>query len=341
MSIPAKTVPPPVLRGSSAIKAQSTIGTATTSDSLERSGREDARSSSGQETMVQNSDATQVDDEARVPQRTVRVVWPPTSEVSVNMTEISAVAKNESVKTASPEAVSPTTGDKDGPLRLPERTIEPIPTSEVSAELMEISALAKSESVKATDLEADFPTTSDKGSALQQPERTIKPLRTTPLAFLVFLALGLPAASVLAWLVMKSSGARGEQITRKYLELKVAKKSKYNNKRQPEVLDDQRDPDWIYKSLSDQIPTAKTSLRRSANGFIEPVPLDPEAIEATLRSFALRHRVAPGYIGRAAALPDSKAGYEWPKLVPGKTARIKESYGLDDGRLRGAFRNYS
>ena len=211
-------------RGSSAIKAQSEIiGTATTSNSLERSGGEDARSSSSQETMVQNSDATQVDDEARVPQRTVRVVWPPTSEVSTKVTEISAVAKNESVKASTPEADSPTTSDKNGPLQLPERSIDPIPTFEVSTEVTEISALAKSQSVKTADPEADPPATSDKESALQQPERTIKPLRNTPLALVVFLSLGLPAASVLAWLVMTADGARREQIAQKYLELNATK----------------------------------------------------------------------------------------------------------------------
>ena len=76
ISVPSKIGSPAVPRGSSAIKAQSAIiGTATTGDFSSGAG-EDARSSSSQETMVQNSDATQVDDEARVSQRTVRVVWP-------------------------------------------------------------------------------------------------------------------------------------------------------------------------------------------------------------------------------------------------------------------------
>jgi hypothetical protein len=101
-------------------------------------------------------------------------MWPiPTSEVSTKVTEISAVAKNESVKASTSEADSPTTSDKNGPLQLPERSIEPIPTFEVSTEVTEISALAKSQSVKTADLEADPPTTSDKESPLQQPERTI------------------------------------------------------------------------------------------------------------------------------------------------------------------------
>jgi hypothetical protein len=297
--------------------------------------------------MVQHSDATQDDDEARVPQRTVRVVWPiPTSEVSTKVTEISAVAENESVKASGPEPDTPTTGDKNGPLQLPERAIEPIPTSGVSTEVAEISALAKSESVKTADPEADPPTTSGQESPLQPPERTIKPLRTTPLAFLVFLALGFPVASVLAWLVMKSDGARGEQIARKHLELNAAKNRKYNNKHQPDVLDDQRDH-WIDKLLSDQILSAKTSLRSSANASVEPVPLGSEAIEAALRQFALRRRVAPGYIGRGGPLPGSKGEYEWPKLVPWKTARTEESYGrtmVGSGALRigpaSAFRNY-
>jgi hypothetical protein len=131
ISIPSKTVPPAVPRGSSAIKAQSAIiGTATTSDSLERSGGEDARSSSSQEIMVQNSDATQVDDEARGPPRTVRVVWPiPTSEVSTKVTEISAVAKNESVKASTPEADSPTTSDKNGPSSCLKDRLNPSPHS--------------------------------------------------------------------------------------------------------------------------------------------------------------------------------------------------------------------
>ena len=116
---------------------------------------------------------------------------------------------------------------------------------------------------------------------------------------------------------------------------------KYNNKRQPDALDDQRDPDCIDKSLSDQIQPAKTSLRHSANAFVEPVPLDPEAIEAALRQFALRHRVAPGYIGRGGPLPGSKGEFEWPKLVPGKTARIKENYGLPNGRLNGRFPDWA
>jgi hypothetical protein len=336
ISIPSKIGSPAVPRGYSAIKAQSAIiGTATTSDSLERSGREDARSSSSQETMVQNSDATQVGDDARVPQRTVRVMWPiPTSEVSTKVTEISAVAKNESVKASTPEADSPTTSDKNGPLQLPERSIEPIPTFEVSTEVTEISALAKSQSVKTADLEAGPPTTSDKESPLQPPERTIKPLSNTPLALVVFLSLGLPAASVLAWLVMTADGARREQIAQKHLELNATKNWKYNNKRQPDVLDDQRDH-WIDKLLSDQILSAKTSLRSSANAFVEPVTLGPEAIEAALRQFALRRRVASGHIGRGAPLPGSKGEYEWPKLVPGKTARTKENYGL---AIRGAFR---
>jgi hypothetical protein len=262
-------------------------------------------------------------------------VWPiPTSEVSTKVTEISAVAKNESVKASTPEADSPTTSDKNGPLQLPERSIEPIPTFEVSTEVTEISALARSQSVKTADLEADPPTTSDKESALQQPERTIKPLRNTPLALVVFLSLGLPAASVLAWLVMTADGARGEQIAQKHLELNATKNWKYNNKRQPDVLDDQRDH-WIDKLLSDQILSAKTSLRSSANAFVEPVTLGPEAIEAALRQFALRRRVASGHIGRGSPLPGSKGEYEWPKLVPGKTARTKENYGL---AIRGAFR---
>ena len=337
ISIPSKTVPPAVPLGSSANKAHSaTIGTASPRESLERSEGEDTRSSSSQETMVQNSDATQVDDEARVPQRTVRVVWPPTSEVSANMT----VAKNESVKTASSEADSPTTGDKDGPLQLPERAIEPIPASEVSTKVMEISALAKSESVKATRPEADPPTPSEQERPLEPPERTIKPLRNTPLAFLVFLALGLPAASVLAWLVMTADGTRGEQIAQKRLDLNAAKNWRYNSKHQPDFLDDQCDH-WIDKLLSDQVQSAKTSLRFSTNESAEPVPSGPEAIEAALRQFALRRRVVPGHIGRGGPLPGAKGEYEWSKLVPGKTARTKENYGLADVRLRGAFRNYS
>ena len=151
---------------------------------------------------------------------------------------------------------------------------------------------------------------------------------------MVFLSLGLPAASVLAWLVMTADGARREQIAQKYLELNATKKWKYNSKRQPDVLDDQRDH-WIDKLLSDQMLSAKTSLRSSANAFVEPVTLGPEAIEAALRQFALRRRVASGHIGSGGPLPGGKGKYEWPKLVPGKTARTKESYGLDDGRLKG------
>jgi hypothetical protein len=63
--------------------------------------------------------------------------------------------------------------------------------------------------------------------------------------------------------------------------------------------------------------------------------LGPEAIEAALRQFALRRRVASGHSGSGAPLPGSKGEYEWPKLVPGKTARTKENYGL---AIRGAFR---
>jgi hypothetical protein len=99
----------------------------------------------------------------------------------------------------------------------------------------------------------------------------------------VFLSLGLPAASVLARLVMTADGARREQIAQKHLELNATKNWKYNNKRQPDVLDDQRDH-WIDKLLSDQILSAKTSLRSSANAFVEPVTLGSEAIEAALRA---------------------------------------------------------
>ncbi len=130
--------------------------------------------------------------------------------------------------------------------------------------MTEISALPKSESVKTAGPEADPPTTSDKESPLQQPERMIKPLGTTPLALLFFLSLGLPAASVFAWLVMKADGARGEQIARKHLDLYAAKNLKYSNKHQPDVLDDQRDPDWIDKLLRDQIQSAKTSFGECA-----------------------------------------------------------------------------
>ncbi len=57
---------------------------------------------------------------------------------------------------------------------------------------------------------------------------------------------------------------RGEQIARKHLDLNAAKNLKYSNKRQPDVLDDQREPDWIDKLLSDQIQSAKTSFGECA-----------------------------------------------------------------------------
>jgi hypothetical protein len=151
----------------------------------------------------------------------------------------------------------------------------------------------------------------------------------------VFLSLGLPAASVLAWLVMTADGARGEQIAQKHLELNATKNWKYNNKRQPDVLDDQRDH-WIDKLLSDQILSAKTSLRSSANAFVEPVTLGSEAIEAALR--ASSRCAAESLRDISAAAPRFRAAkgeYECPKLVPGKTARTKENYGL---AIRGAFR---
>ena len=243
---------------------------------------------------MQNSNTTQGDDEARGPQRTVRVVWPiPTTEVSTEVTEISAPAKNESVKTAGAEADTRTISEKEGHLHLPERAIEPIPTPEVreateigalvkgesiktagpaadppttdgkenpfqlaesippyevSTDIMEISALAKSERSKTTGPEADPATTGDKESPVQPPEQTIKPLRTMPLALLIFLSFGLPAASVLAWVVMKADGARGEQIVRRYLDLNEAKNVIHNNKR--------LEPDWIEKLL-EQIQSAK------------------------------------------------------------------------------------
>jgi hypothetical protein len=172
--------------------------------------------------MVAQSVPAQVDDEAHKPERTAHVVWPiPTSKVSTNVGEVSAV--DQSVKTADPEADAQATGNKDDALQLPATKL--ISTSEASTVVKQISAHAEGESVKTADPQTDSSTTSGTESLPQKPERAIR-LFTTPWALVVSLLLGLPAASVLAWLVMKEEDAGGKQITRKRLDLAASRRQR-------------------------------------------------------------------------------------------------------------------
>ena len=91
-------------------------------------------------------------------------------------------------------------------------------------EATETSIFAKNETEKLIRAETEARTTDDT-SSVQLRERIAKSPRVPPLAVFLFLSLGLPGVSILAWLVIKADTARGERLV--------------------DRLDEQSQADWI------------------------------------------------------------------------------------------------
>ncbi len=210
-----------------------------------------------------------------------------------------------------------------GPPR-PVRVVWPIPISVVSPEVTE--TVAKNESVKHASSEAGPPMAGDTASDAVKPrERTTESLRIMPLTVFLFLSLGLPGASVIAWLVIRSDTARSEQ---RSLDLNETNDLSYDIKRLPALLDDQREPDWVENFHTERIQSPRMSLP-PANALVARVPPSAEAIEAALRELALQHRSVLRYAFEGRTVPGSKREYEWaPRLLRGKTAAAQVSSGL-------------
>jgi hypothetical protein len=203
-----------------------------------------------------------------------------------------AMVRNSDASEVDDQAVEP---------RPPIRIVWPVPVPEVPSELAETSAFAKNETVSLVRAEAEARTTDDT-STVQPRERTTESSRATPLVLFLFLSLGLPGASILAWLVIKADTARGEQLVRNHLPLKRTGHLGYNNKRHVDRLDDQRDADWI----DDFLANWRQSLTTQNSEFApaRQVQPSPEAIEAVLRDKpTLRHRLALGCDFNGYALP--------------------------------------
>jgi hypothetical protein len=88
----------------------------------------------------------------------------------------------------------------------------------------ETSIFAKNETERLIRAEAEARTTDDI-SSVQLRERIAESPRVPPLAVFLFLSLGLPGVSILAWLVIKADTARGERLV--------------------DRLDEQSQVDWI------------------------------------------------------------------------------------------------
>jgi len=91
-------------------------------------------------------------------------------------------------------------------------------------EATETSIFAKNETERLIRAEAEARTTDDT-SSVQLRERIAESPRVPPLAVFLFLSLGLPGVSILAWLVIKADTARGERLV--------------------DRLDEQSQADWI------------------------------------------------------------------------------------------------
>ncbi len=90
---------------------------APTGETVERSAVEDAPSPKVQQTMIRNSDAPQVDDQAALPRGPIRVVWPvPVTETPTKVTKVSEVV-NETAGAVSPERDVRMAGDTANALR--------------------------------------------------------------------------------------------------------------------------------------------------------------------------------------------------------------------------------
>jgi hypothetical protein len=81
-------------------------------------------------------------------------------------------------------------------------------------------------------------------STVQPRERTTESPRVTLFVVLLFLALALPGAGILAWLVIKADTARGKLLVRHRLPFERTSEE-YNNKRPAHHLGDERQADWI------------------------------------------------------------------------------------------------
>jgi hypothetical protein len=108
-------------------------------------------------------------------------------------------------------------------------------------EATETSIFAKNETERLIRAEAEARTTDDT-SSVQLRERIAESPRVPPLAVFLFLSLGLPGVSILAWLVIKDS-ALGAQLVSNHLPLKRAGDLTSNNERLVSRFDDRAD--WL------------------------------------------------------------------------------------------------
>jgi D-alanyl-D-alanine carboxypeptidase len=115
----------------------------------------------------------------------------------------------------------------------------------VPREATEPSVFAKNETERLIRTDAEARTTADTSSV--QPREPIAGLpRVTPLVVFLFLSLGLPGVSILAWLVIKADTARGKRLA--------------------DRLDEQSQADWI----DDFLANWRQSLTKPNSVFASP-----------------------------------------------------------------------
>jgi hypothetical protein len=165
-----------------------------------------------------------------------------TPNIKTQLTVIASANTGEIQRSAKEDARSP--------------SIQQAMVREVPPEAAETSTFAKSETEKLTRAEMEAPTTDD-ANTFRSRKRTAQ--SSAALGVFLFLSLGLPGVSILAWLVIKDT-ALGAQLVGNHRPRKQARDLSSNNQRLVSRSDDRMD--WLDDFLANwrQSLTARSAF---------------------------------------------------------------------------------
>lgn len=203
-------------------------------------------------------------------------------------------------------ANEPQLGEPATEPRAPVRVVWPVvPTSETAAPASESSADAKTQTALLLPAEADSIASEVDPVPKVDTEKTARPAERTTgsrpiarLAVFLFLLVGLPAAGILAWIVIRADNARGEQFLASPLRANRAEDRRSMNQRRTRRPDNQREADWLDDFLADLAEQQPTAVGRKP-GRTSAGPAQPRAdvADVVLRNIllAFRRKAATGY----------------------------------------------
>jgi hypothetical protein len=201
--------------------------------------------------------------------------------------------------------------------RAPVRVVWPVAqASETPAPPGESSADAKIQTALLAPAEADALAAEADPIAKVDAERTARPAERAAgsrpiarLAVFLFLLVGLPAAGILAWIVIRADNARGAQLTGEHLRPRRADGRRNNNMRRSGGLDNRREADWLDSFLARLAEQPAASVRNAGSASAKPPQPRADVTEAVLRDVmvALRSKATAKHGSRRYAAKTTAA----------------------------------